>query len=107
MTAAAVRFLAARFLAASEKGLAPAPEADKRKLVCYGLNYDVNQWLASVPIAILRELWSSGFAVWRDYQLRWLPGRWFSVKARGRFAKVCEVLGFFQSSFVAALKSFG
>jgi hypothetical protein len=76
--------------------------------VCFGLNYDVNQWLSNLPRSKLSELWERHYTYHGDYRLEWIPGRWFSVKAiDGRFARVNEVFGFFQSSFVAALESWG
>jgi hypothetical protein len=80
--------------------------APRRRLICFGLNYDVNQWLAGVPKPNLRELWASGFCIWRSYRLRWLPRRWFSIThLDGRKVRISEVWGFFQASFIGALES--
>jgi hypothetical protein len=77
-------------------------------LVCFGLGYDVNNWLRDVPRPTLEKLWSSNVAYWGDYRLEWVRGRWFAVKSvDGRYAKVTEVFGFFQSSFVKALEAWG
>jgi hypothetical protein len=77
-------------------------------LVCFGLGYDVNNWLRDLPRPTLEALWSRKVAYWRDYRIEWMPKRWFSVKALdGRFAKVTEVFGFFQTSFVRALEAWG
>lgn len=79
--------------------------APKAQLVCFGLNYDVNQWLRDLPKPALRELWERHVTYWKDYRIEWVPGRWFTVKALdGRFARVNEVFGFYQSSFVKALR---
>jgi hypothetical protein len=76
--------------------------------VCFGLGYDVNNWLRDLPRYCLQELWDSNVTYWKDYRIVWLPERWFEVKSvDGRYAKVTEVFGFFQSSFVAALESWG
>jgi hypothetical protein len=73
--------------------------------VCFGLGYDVNMWLRELPKPALRHLWEHNVAYWRDYRLGWVPGRWFEVTAPDRrYAKVTEVYGFFQSSFVRALR---
>lgn len=73
---------------------------------CFGLNYDVNNWLRDVPRHTLVTLWKTHVAYWKDYRLEWIPGRWFSVKdIDGRYMKVHEVWGFFQSSFVKALEN--
>jgi hypothetical protein len=76
--------------------------------VCFGLGYDVNQWLRDLPRRQLVELWERNLTYWKDYRIEWVQSKWFSVKAiDGRFAKVSEVFGFFQSSFVAALEGWG
>jgi hypothetical protein len=77
-------------------------------VVCFGLNYDVNNWLQDVPRGILKALWDSHVAYWRGYRIEWIPGRWLAVKdTDGRYVKVHEVWGFFQSSFVKALEAWG
>src|SRR5512146_716944 len=61
-------------------------------LVCFGLNYDVNNWLRDLPRHTLKTLWETHTAYWRSYRLEWVPGRWFSVKdTDGRSAKIHEV----------------
>lgn len=77
-------------------------------LVCFGLGYDVNNWLRDVPRPALEALWENKVCHWREWRLEWVPGRWFSVKdINGRKARVSEVFGFFQSSFVKALEAWG
>lgn len=76
--------------------------------VCFGLNYDVNNWLRDIPRQILKALWEKHVTYWRSYRIEWIPGRWFSLKdVDGRYVKVHEVFGFFQSSFVKALEAWG
>lgn len=77
----------------------------QRKIVCFGLNYDVNQWLASVGKPTLRELWRTGTVIWREYKISWLPRRWFSIKRGKQSVRITEVWGFFQSSFIKALEN--
>lgn len=86
--------------------LLSAPRASLQ--ICFGLGYDVNNWLRDLPKLTLRHLWARNVAYWRDYRLEWVPGRWFAVKSPdGRYAKVTEVFGFFQTSFVKALEQWG
>lgn len=74
--------------------------------VCFGLGYDVNNWLRDVPKATLARLWETQQCHWRDYRIEWVPKCWFIVShISGRSAKVYEVFGFFQSSFVKALEA--
>lgn len=79
-----------------------------RTLVCFGLGYDANNWCRDMKPGYLRELWAEQIVYWGEYRIEWLPGRWFSIKhVDGRFVKVCEVFGFFQTSFVKTLKDWG
>lgn len=76
--------------------------------VVFGLNYDVNNWLRDVPRKTLKELWEKNIAYWRSYRIEWIPGRWLAIKdIDGRYTKIHEVWGFFQSSFVKALEAWG
>lgn len=76
--------------------------------VCFGLGYDVNNWLRDLPRSALEKLWSTQTCHWRDYRIEWVPKCWFIVSdVKGRSAKVFEVFGFFQSSFVKALEAWG
>lgn len=92
-------------------------QADKPILVAFGWNYDVNMILRDVDRPQLEELWKTG-TVRLDYPdveivLEWIPSKIFTVdaehKATGKHAavKMYDVFGFFQSSFVNALKSWG
>jgi hypothetical protein len=77
-------------------------------VVCFGMNYDVNNWIRDLPKHTLKALWETHVCYWKDYRLEWIPGRWFTVSGTdGRRCKVHEVYGFFQSSFVRALESWG
>lgn len=79
-----------------------------RTMVCFGLGYDANNWLADLKPMYLKELWTEQLTHWGEYRIEWLPGRWFSVRhVDGRFAKVCEAFGFYQSSFIRALEDWG
>ena len=73
--------------------------------VCFGLNYDVNNWLRDLPRHTLKALWETHVCYWRSFRIEWVPGRWFSIgDTDGRRVKVHEVFGFFQTSFVKALE---
>lgn len=81
----------------------------KTEIVCYGLNYDVNQWLKDVPRGNLQRLAATHECIYQnDYRLTWVPSKMFTVTAGPHFSRtVCEVFGFFQTSFVKALKQWG
>lgn len=78
----------------------------KGVVVCFGLNYDVNNWLRDVPKPYLRALWRDGTVVWSNYRLKWIPRKLFTIEhADKRKVTVNEVWGFFQSSFLKALEA--
>jgi hypothetical protein len=82
--------------------------AKRGELVCFGLNYDANNWCRDLPLPQLQALQKNNIAYWFDYRIEWLPGRWFAIKhIDGRYARIQEVFGFFQSSFVNALAKWG
>jgi hypothetical protein len=72
--------------------------------VGFGWNYDINMMLRDLPLDKLVRLWKEGFVRWDTYYLEWIPGKTFLVKGGGRSCKVYDVFGFFQTSFVKALK---
>jgi hypothetical protein len=81
-----------------------------REYVVFGLNYDVNQWLISLRPGQLRTLLDTGtILLWGRYQISWMPAKAFEITdlGTGQWIKICEVFGFFQSSFVKALKAWG
>jgi hypothetical protein len=80
------------------------------EVVCYGLNYDSNQWMCDLSRSNLERLASEGDhrATWRgEYKLEWIPSKMFTVSVPGKSVTVCEVFGFFQTSFVKALAAWG
>lgn len=78
----------------------------KTVVVCFGLNYDVNNWLKDVSKPYLKALWRDGELVWNNYKIKWIPRKLFQIiDFRGRIVTINEVWGFFQSSFVKALES--
>lgn len=80
----------------------------RTELVCYGLNYDVNQWIKDLPRSNLERLAMENRSTWQgDYKLEWIPSKMFTVSVRGASRTVCEVFGFFQTSFVKALSQWG
>lgn len=94
-----------------------ARDPAKPILVAFGWNYDVNMILRDLDREQLEALWTTGI-VELDYpdaviELEWIPSKLFSVFAEHKAtglranAKVYDVFGFFQSSFVNALKSWG
>lgn len=79
-------------------------ELPRKTVKCgFGFNYDVNMMLKDVPLEPLIKLYKEGSTKWSSYYLEWIPGKSFLIKSHGRVAKIFDVFGFFQSSFVKAL----
>lgn len=78
----------------------------RHTLVCFGLGYDVNNWLRDLNRPALEEIASTNVCYWGDWRLEWISGCWFKCKhISGASATVHEVFRFFQSSFVKALEA--
>lgn len=71
--------------------------------VAFGLNYDVNMMLRDFGKERLIELWKTQRTHWYDFDIEWMPGKWFRIRKRRTSVKVYEVFGFFQMAFVKAL----
>lgn len=93
----------------------PKPKSHRKRpvFVCYGLNYDVNMWLRDVPKTHLRHLWDTNKCVYEPrgkapFKIEYVQSHWFRLEQlRGPSIQIYEVFGFFQSSFINALASWG
>lgn len=74
--------------------------------VGFALNYDVNQILKDLPLDALIELHDTNEIRWAGYKIQWYPGKSFWVKYRKQSAKLWDVFGFFQQSFLKACKEY-
>lgn len=75
--------------------------------VGFSINYDVNMWLRDLPKKKMERLHEHGHVYWKHYNIKWKPNKTFSV-ADNRYHKrilVYDVFGFFQTSFVNALRT--
>lgn len=80
----------------------------RTEIMCYGLNYDANQWVRDLPKPALTALASEGACSYlATYALSWIPSKMFILSVPGKTVTVCEAFGFFQTSFVKALRSWG
>ena len=90
---------------------------DARQIhVGFAFSYDANMLLRDVPRAVLQQLWDDGLTYWGAFRLEYRPRKMFGVWERrytpgqkGRWVggRIWDVFGFFQSSFVQALESYG
>lgn len=76
--------------------------------VGFAFGYDVEMILRDLSIKHLRILKAKGYVLWHGYRLEYKRGKWFQVTKRVGDTKVTariwDVWGFFQCSFVQALK---
>lgn len=74
----------------------------------YGGGYDFNMWILGLPDTNKRELMDKGFTFWENYRLEYVPRKCFTIvrKVEKKRTKVTiwDTNGFFQSSFLKALK---
>jgi hypothetical protein len=86
-------------------------EANREAIhVGFSISYDANMILKDLPNSALRRVWAGRWTRWQGFRIQWLAGKWFSV-SRGRkaqlvHARIFDVFGFFQSSFLAAVTEF-
>lgn len=81
--------------------------APRSTLVGFFFTYDVNMILIDIPLPKLRKLWAEKWLYWQGYILEWTPTKSFTIKRESpkRRVTVYDVGGFFQSSFVKALRN--
>lgn len=76
--------------------------------VGFAFGYDVEMILRDLTIRHLHILRSKGRVHWRSYRLEYKRSKWFQVTreidGKSVTAKIWDVWGFFQSSFVKAIK---
>lgn len=90
--------------------LAERSNCPRAIFVSFAFTYDVNMMLRDIPRPQLEELWNTGKLRWQAgpriaYVIEWRPHKMFSIYCGGRFVKVYDVWGFFQSSFVKAIQA--
>jgi DNA polymerase type B, organellar and viral len=76
-------------------------------LVGFFFTYDVNMMLRDIPVVKLKKLWREKWLLWRGYILEWTPTKSFTVCRQSPKERVTvyDVGGFFQCSFVKALRT--
>ena len=77
-------------------------------LLGFALTYDVEHWLRDLSDEAYLALTNGGQEItWRGTRLRWIPGKILSVQ-RGRVRReVMDAWGYYQSSLLSALGSYG
>lgn len=82
------------------------PRLPNSTYVGFFFTYDINMMLRDIPLPKLKRLWADKWLYWRGYILEWTPTKSFTVRRESprRSKTVYDVGGFFQSSFVTALR---
>lgn len=101
--------------------------ADKRTVhVVYGGVYDFTHWILGLPDELKRQIHETGTATWKQYTVLYTPRKSFRLEDRSRWVErhrgesaaawrqrnlpnrreimVWDVIGFFQSSFLTAIR---
>jgi DNA polymerase type B, organellar and viral len=74
--------------------------------VGFGLNYDVSMWIKDLPWRHLNALKHFNRTTWKDYDIEYVPRHWFRIRARGLDFKIFDIVSFFATDFVGALRNF-
>jgi len=72
----------------------------------FGLQYDINMFLKDLSKRHLWRLYRNGRCRWNGYKLEYRPRKWLTIRKSGTTARLYDVFGFFQSSFVKACEQF-
>lgn len=82
------------------------PKPQGAVYVGFFFSYDINMMLRDIPVPKLKRLWQDKWLYWRGYILEWTPTKSFTIKRESpkRSRTIYDVGGFFQCSFVKALK---
>lgn len=79
----------------------------KRIHVIFGGGYDATHVLRDMPYERRKQLHATGQCTWNGYSFEYVAHKWFVVRRGKRRIKIFDVMTFFQSSFISALKSRG
>lgn len=72
--------------------------------VGYGFNYDVSCILGDLPWRHLNCLKHFTKTMWKQYEIEYIPRKWFTVKAYGITVKIYDIVSFFATDFIGALR---
>lgn len=80
--------------------------------VGFAFDYDVNMIIRNLPVAKLKLLRDNGNVYYKTYQIKHIPSKWLQITEYDRNSKtrttvrINDMFGFFQTSFVRALKQY-
>lgn len=76
------------------------------EFVAFSFNYDVTMMTKDIPDAKLMELKQGEWIRWKQYRLKWRPGKWFELKNRDVYVKIYDVFSFFGCKFTKAIEQY-
>jgi len=74
--------------------------------VSFSFGYDVNMILGDLSPAHFETLASNGSVYWGKYRIAHVPAKWIDISDGERSIRINDMFGFFQCSFIKALKSY-
>lgn len=84
--------------------------------VAFAFEYDVNMILRDLTVAHFQRLRTNGYVKYKNYRIEHVPSKWLQITQYGETypenkrdritVKICDTFGFFQTSFVKALKAY-
>ena len=72
--------------------------------VIYGGKYDASMILNDLDHRRLNMLQKHGTCYWHGYDIEYIPGKWFTVSKNGIRVKMYDIVSFFATGYVQALK---
>lgn len=87
--------------------LSGGSKSSRKHHVGFAFSYDVNMILRDVPTKNLKQLWTFGKTRWKGYRIHYKSRKEFAIYHGERSFRIWDTWGFFQSSFVDALKAYG
>jgi hypothetical protein len=73
--------------------------------VGFAFKYDVEMILRDVGESFMVQLHKNNVVHWCGYRIEYYPGKWFQVSKKKVSCKIWDLFGFFQQSFVSALRA--
>ena len=77
--------------------------------VSFAFSYDVEMMLRDLNIKSWQRLYTEQTVRWAEYTIQYYPGKWFNVSSmvdgKKVSARIWDLFGFFQTSFVSALQA--
>lgn len=77
-----------------------------RRFTFFNLEYDVSALLKYLPKSIVEQIYLDKLVYYRDFSIRYLPGKYFRISGAGFSLHFYDIFPFFQSSLDIASKKY-